>query len=346
MVVTESSLERLRSEIAKAWQQQNESARKTVESIVRIGELLLEADAYFEKAGDKMGLLEFEESMPFNKSMASKYRHIAMNAALVDRSFTQQLPPSIHSLYELSQVDSSELRKSLETGVISADFQRSEIADYTSGHRSLTPAGAEGRPRKAEKVFYEDLLTIRVDRSVSAADRVKLVEAISRLAGTYPEVHCVPSKSIVAERLKAIRDDAQKGFEGLQKDMGPEAHTLANLIDRAIESARKNKNVVSTGWEWRERLRKELGMDVSKEVRASDIFKVAREKGVICRFLPLKSFSQVAKAHILAMNYCDGKKSALKDLRKIANGVESKAADKEEGQRIARAYLNAMPWAN
>jgi hypothetical protein len=40
--VAESSLERLRSEIEKAWQEQNEFAKKTVESIVRIGELLLE----------------------------------------------------------------------------------------------------------------------------------------------------------------------------------------------------------------------------------------------------------------------------------------------------------------
>ena len=70
--VAESSVERLRSEIEKAWQDQNEFARKTVVSIVRIGELLLEADAHFEKAGDEMGLLEFEESLPFTKSMASK----------------------------------------------------------------------------------------------------------------------------------------------------------------------------------------------------------------------------------------------------------------------------------
>ena len=343
--VAESSVERLRSEIEKAWQDQNEFARKTVVSIVRIGELLLEADAHFEKAGDKMGLLEFEESLPFTKSMASKYRHIAMNATLADRSVTQQLPPSVRSLYELSQVDAGELRKGLETGLISPEFQRSEIADYTSKHRLLTPEGAEGRPRKAEKVLYDELLTLRVDRSVTAADRAKLVDAISRLASTYPEVQCVPSKGVLAERLKTIRVDAEKEFERLQKEVTPDTHTLANLIDRAIESARKNHNVVPSGWEWRERLRKELGLDVSGEVRASDIFKEARKKEIISRFLPAKSHSQVIKAHILAMNYCDGKTSALKNLREIAAGVESKAKDKEEGQRVARAYLNAMPWA-
>ena len=149
-----------------------------------------------------------------------------------------------------------------------------------------------------------------------------------------------------AERLKTIRVDAQKAFDGLQKEQGPVAHLLVNLVDRAIESARKNKNVVPKEWEWRERLKKELGMDVSEKVRASDLFKAARAKGIVSRFLPMKSYSQVAKAHILGMNYCDGKKSALKELRKIADGVESKAVDKEEGQGIARVYLNAMPWAN
>jgi hypothetical protein len=327
-----------------AWNQQNESARKTVECIVKIGELLLQADDYFQSHGDTMGLLAFEESLPFPKSVASKYRRIAMNATLVDRSFTQKLPPSVHSLYELSQVEPDELRKGLEMGVISAEFERSEIADYAVAHRSSSSEGAPGRPRKEKKILYDDLLLLKVDRNVSTADRVKLLEAISRLAVVYPEVQCVPAKKIAAERMKEIREQAAKGFEGLYKDMSPEARTLANLVDRAIEAARKNKNVVPANWEWLDRLHRELGMDVSGEVRASDIFKAARPKGIVSRFLPLKSHSQVAKVHILAMNYCDGKASALKELKKIADGVESKAADREEGQKIARAYLSAMPW--
>ena len=75
-------------------------------------------------------------------------------------------------------------------------------------------------------------------------------------------------------------------------------------------------------------------------------FKAAREKEIVSRFLPAQSHSQVIKAHILAMNYCDGSKAALKNLKQIAEGVESKAKDKEEGQRIAKAYLHAMPWAH
>ncbi len=293
-----------------------------------------------------MGLLEFEENLPFKKSMGSKYRHIAMNATLADPTFNQQLPPSIHSLYELSHVEPSELRKGIETGVISAEFERSDIADYTAQHRGPSSPGVSGRPLKAEKALYDDLLTVKVDRSVTAADRAKLLDALTRLASAYPGVHCVPSKKIVEERLNAIRADAEKAFEGLQMDTSPEARTIANLVDRAIEAARKNKNVVPASWEWRDRLHGELGMDVSGEVRVPDIFKAARPKGIVCRFLPMKGYSQVAKAHILAMNYCDGKKAALKELKKIADGVESKAADREEGQKVARAYLAAMPWAN
>jgi hypothetical protein len=278
--------------------------------------------------------------------MASKYRHIAMNATLVDRSFTQKLPPSIHSLYELSQVDPSELRKGLETGLISPEFQRSEIAGYTSEHKPSTPTGTVGRPRKADKVLYDNLLTLRVDRSVSAPERAELVDAITRLASTYPEVQCVPSKAVVAKRLETIRADAEKEFERLQTEMMPDTKFLTNLVDKAIQSARKNHKVVPAGWEWRERLKKELGLDVSGEVRESQIFKAAREKEIVSRFLPAQSHSQAIKAHILAMNYCEGSKAALKNLKQIAEGVESKAKDKEEGQRIAKAYLHAMPWAH
>ena len=96
--VTESPTVRLRSEIEKAWEQQNESARKTVEAIVRIGELLLEADAHFGAAGDKMGLLEFEESLPLTGSMASKYRHVAMTLlSLIARSARSSRRLSIRS---------------------------------------------------------------------------------------------------------------------------------------------------------------------------------------------------------------------------------------------------------
>ena len=45
MKVVENSPARLKTEIELAWRQQNEFAKKTVECIVRIGELLIEADA-------------------------------------------------------------------------------------------------------------------------------------------------------------------------------------------------------------------------------------------------------------------------------------------------------------
>jgi hypothetical protein len=87
-----------------------------------------------------------------------------------------------------------------------------------------------------------------------------------------------------------------------------------------------------------------LGIDISGEVRVAQIFKVARENEIVSRFVPLKAHSEVIKTHIYVMNYCDGKKSALKLIQKIADGTLSKAKDRVEAKRIAKAYLDAMPW--
>jgi len=342
-----ASIKTIHSQIEKEWRQQTEFATKTVESIIKIGQLMLKADTEFEKNNDKIGLLEFESGLPFNKSMASKYRQIAKNNALSDLSIAKQLPSSIHSLYELSQIDPKELRKSINSGLVSPEMARGEVAEYTANRKAIAPLGTAGRPRKQSKVLYEDVLTLKVDKSLPIEEREQLVDAISKLANKYPEFQCVLSKSILADKLKHIRAEAEAEFVVLQKQiMSNKSYYLVNLVDRALEAARKNEGIVPARFEWRNRLKTELEIDTSTEVRSSQIYKAAREKGVVSRFLPLKSHSDAIKAHILVMNYCDGKKASLDLLRKMAEGGTSTAQDKREGQRIAKSYLAVMPWAN
>lgn len=310
--VPATTVSRIQSEIHENWRQQNEFAQKTVEAIVKIGQLLLKVDAHFRKTDDKVGLLEFESDLPFSKSMASKYRRIAANDALVDKTLFNYLPPSIHSLYELSQVEPKDLRNGIKTGAISSDSERLEIADFSTGRKSLAPAGGgAGRPRKQNKPTYEEVLTLKIDRTVAPEVRIELISAMSKLAHRYPEVQCVFSKSVIAENLKELRAEAEAEFVRLQSEMTTQNRFLVNLVDRSLEAARKNGGVVPARFEWRNRLQKELDIDVSGDVRMAQIFKVARERGIVSRFLPLKSHSEVIKTHILVMNYCDGKRSAL-----------------------------------
>lgn len=187
--VPAASISRIQSDIEKQWQIQTEFATKTVESIIKIGQLLLKADAYFTKTDDKIGLLNFESELPFSKSSASKYRQIASNDTLNDRSYYKQLPSSVFSLYELSQVDPKTLKNGLDRGVISADSDRSDITGYTTGRKSLAPSGgAAGRPRKQTKAVYEDLLTIKIDKSTPTEDRQQLIDAFRKLAVTLLKI--------------------------------------------------------------------------------------------------------------------------------------------------------------
>ena len=248
--VPATSISRIQTDIEKQWQIQTEFATKTVESIIKIGQLLLKADAYFAKTDDKIGLLNFESELPFSKSSASKYRQIASNDTLNDRSYYKQLPSSVFSLYELSQVDPKTLKNGLDRGVITADSDRSDISGYTTGRKALAPSGgAAGRPRKQTKVVYEDLLTIKIDKSTSVEDRHQLIDAFRKLAVKRPDVQCVFSKSVIAECLKEIKAEAEEEFNRLQEEMSPDNKFLVNLIDRTIEAARKNGGVVPVKYE-------------------------------------------------------------------------------------------------
>jgi hypothetical protein len=329
--VPTTAISRIQSEIEQNWHRQNEFAQKTVEAIVKIGQLLLRADAHFRKTDDKVGLLEFEGTLPFSKSTASKYRQIAANDALVDKACFHQLPSSIHSLYELSQLDPKELRQGIKSGTISAESNRSQIAEYASKRKALAPSGGgAGRPRKRTKTTYEELLTIKIDKSTLQDERQELIDAFRKLAVKRPDVQCVFSKHVISERLKELRQEADDEFSRLQDELAPENKFLVNLVDRAIEAARKNNGAVPTKFEWRGRLKKELGLNVDGEIRIADLYKVAKEREIVSRFVPLKTHSEVIKTHIYVMNYCDGKKSALKLLQKIADGTLSKAKDRVE----------------
>jgi len=265
---------------------------------------------------------------------------------MVDGSYHNRLPSSVFSLYELSQLEPKTLRSGLEKGTITAESDRSEIVGYTATRKAIAASGPSGgRPRKQAKNTYEELLTIKIDKSLSLEERQELIDAFRKLAVKRPEVQCVFSKNVIAERLKELREEAEEEFNRLQEEMSPENKFLVGLIDRAIEAARKNDGLVPAKFEWRGRLKKELGLDVEEEVRIADIFKVAKEKEVVSRFVPLKSHSEVIKTHIYVMNYCDGKKAALKLLQRIADGTLSpKAKDRVEAKRIAKAYLDEMPW--
>lgn len=344
--VPATAISRIQNDIEHQWQQQNEFYRKTIESVMKIGQLLLKADAYFSKSADKIGLLDFESKLPFSKSTASKYRQIASNDALTDKNLHKRLPSSVHSLYELSQLDPKRLRSDLEKGVISPDSDRTTVSQYAAERKAIAPSGGgAGRPRKQNKSVYEDFLTIKIDKSTTAEDRQQLLEAFRKLAIKRPDVQCMFSKSVIADHLRKLKEEAEEEFTRLQEEMAPDNKFLVNLIDRTIEVARKNNGIVPAKYEWRGRLRKELGIDVARELRLSQIYKVARERGIISRFVPLKDHSEVIKTHIYVMNYCDGKKSALRLIQRIADGTLSGAKkDKAEARRIAKAYLDAMPW--
>jgi len=105
------------TQITAAWKQ-------AVGSIIRTGELLIEAKAEVEH-GD---WLELVQVLPFGERTAQRLMEIARNRILSDPTHGSDLPPSWRTLYELTKLDDQVLLAKIEDSTIHADMERKEVA--------------------------------------------------------------------------------------------------------------------------------------------------------------------------------------------------------------------------
>jgi len=117
--------------IASIYKNQQLASQATIKAIVEIGNVLIEARDYKDslKQKNKNELWKkFSTSLSFSPASITKYIKIAEHPVIRLRKNHKFLPPSIHSLYEIAQIDEKKLLKLISTGKITSDIGRSELA--------------------------------------------------------------------------------------------------------------------------------------------------------------------------------------------------------------------------
>jgi len=108
------------SRICAAWQ-------KSVEGIIEVGRLLIEAKAELAH-GSFERMIETE--LPFSTSKARMLMAIAAHPRLANRERVHALPPSWGTLYELTKLDHESFALAEKEGLIRPDLERKEVIAF------------------------------------------------------------------------------------------------------------------------------------------------------------------------------------------------------------------------
>jgi hypothetical protein len=123
-------LETYKKKIVVAHHCQGVATQAMVSAIVEIGRLCQEAKQYKDRLSskDKNDLWKkFEDKLPISKASITKYISIAENNVLKLKRNHKYLPPSVFTLYELSQISDTKLTKMIQSGVIHSEVGRTEL---------------------------------------------------------------------------------------------------------------------------------------------------------------------------------------------------------------------------
>jgi len=136
-IISKKEFDDWRSQIETAWQ-------KTVESVIEVGKLVRQAKI---ELGASYSILETE--LPFSSTVAAFLVKIVENPILSDPKYYNRLPNSYNTLYHLAAIDSGELVKQIEDGVITPDY------GLTSAKKLKSTKSTKKTAKKDTKPLYE-----------------------------------------------------------------------------------------------------------------------------------------------------------------------------------------------
>jgi len=128
-------------------EQQINAQGVAVGSIIAIGRLLKEARDYKDSLNvkNKSKLWsKFENGLAFSKGHISKYIKISEDPVLSNKVHHSKLPPSVFTLYELTHHDQETLVHGIQSGAITANLSRSEVASAKT-KKSVIPSSTESQ---------------------------------------------------------------------------------------------------------------------------------------------------------------------------------------------------------
>ena len=230
-MVLQAKVGRFIDQINEQYEHLQTSAAEYVKAILAIGDLIVTADEYYE--GDEIGKLEFLEALPFNASTASKYRAVAKNRLLKNRRNLKRLPPSVHALYELNQLDDENLGRAIDSDI--SDMSVRAAREITASIKQPKPG--VGGPRKVQQRKFEELITISVASDIETDDVNDLLKRIGRIVDGHSKAKKRYSRKIIEQKISDLEMLALEQYKQLipsVQSKNTEQYRLSNLVDSAV----------------------------------------------------------------------------------------------------------------
>jgi len=310
LALVPKTIEQLKRTIASEWQRAEKGAKEVIAAFVRIGVCIRHAE---DQLGNGTAAYHsFLGELPFSHSHAVKFKKLADNPVLTKKSNWHNLPPSIYSLYQLTLLDPKELQAGLDAGVITAQTTRGQIAQVK------------------QQDTYQPFCTVLVSSSLTSKDRAALIASASQGFAKYSDLKFKLSKEIKKEALAQLRERAESGYDKLVANLDPKDRRLSSLVDHAIEAIRKSPTkTLPKDFGRRDHLKRDLGIDITQDVRQAEVYQAARRLKVVCRFLPLGKHDPHLKLWASVIDWCET--GSAKKLERLAHEkIQGKKTAKEK----------------
>lgn len=311
------------SKIQEAYDLQNEYYVKSCEQVIAIGKYLLQAEAYFQSKPDEE--LSFLEELPFNSSMASKYKQIAKHPVLSNSKYLSSLPSSMSTLYEYSKSDEHSLINAIKSGEVSISATRADASRFSISNPK-SPTSGRGAPVKLSQPLNFSQIKISSDCDLDEQDAI--LQELLRIKERHPNFLLKIASDVSGRYKDELKSSATNSLQQIVQNQNSDKQKLSRLLSNAIFESRKNKDILPKNYKWRNRLQKEVGIDASGEVRVSQIYKVARSESIITRYTPIGEIDPIAGVWVQVLNYCEGDKGALTKLKKFIEREPEKPSAK------------------
>jgi hypothetical protein len=223
-----------RKKIAASFKRQQTAGQATIQAILEIGSLLIEAREYKDSLvlpyKEKVWK-EFIAELGFSMSSVTRYIKIAEHPIIGDKKHHQYLPSSVYSLYEISSIEPKQMLRMIKAGSVYTEMGRSEIS-------ALKQIPTTNKIQ-SDKI---DLLHIKIPKDLLQGDYFSILNELTEF---------LQSKGIDFEYGKEIaknEEEERKVREKIERYVFAQAKKYFDTgIKKVVESAGLKSNLWKKG---------------------------------------------------------------------------------------------------
>ena len=300
------------SELVRSYVQRiSDSWRESVEKILQTSQLLVESEQQL----SEIEFLDLIQQLPISQSTISKLLMIGKNNVLPTK--TQHLPPHWTTIYEISQLNETEIDRGVEEGFITPSSTKKEIDKF----KQLFSSTDDDNSIVVESTTFEPTLG---SISVPSDFDLELIDDLTN------DIHKLEKKYGITFHT----DRTKKGMLGIRRKR------LSQQMDQWLEDRQKQYNKTNLHFDDIQiledtfnQLRGDLeyhknsdGSFITNDIRypnhpyngwsSGQLYNFCRENLILCRWTQMKEIDKEGYVKSLVKTHCDGDSKKRNDTKK------------------------------